>query len=343
MNALVVLVALQWITGVEATVASFSGTVSVAPPGGDLRAAQKGEVLKESSRVKTGAQSEVTLVLSDGSTLKLREKSEMQVAVVKTEQQKPAMVLFFGRLWSKIATKVGGNQFDVVTPSCVAGVRGTEFETAAGEDGSTRVTVNEGNVAVDNEKKQVAVGAGQQADGSTSGVDAPKSKSDTDWNKWNAEKRGNLQKNGEAIARETKEKIDARRAEAQALFEKQKALKEEYPNATDARKAAIKEEVTKNARRLAELGVRATGQFGAFEHWGELADDPEFGAKFTGSGYVRSELKRLRRVKAEFDKMIAEGTDMSVRSLEKMMDDMGGGKKTIKDKKGSSKDDLFKE
>jgi hypothetical protein len=204
------------------------------------------------------------------------------------------------------------------------------------------VTVHEGNVAVDNEKKQVSVSAGQQADANASAVDAPKSKSDTDWKQWNDEKRQNLQKNGEAIAKDTNASIEARRSEAQKLFERQKALKDEYPNANDQRKAEIKAEMQKNGARLAELGVRAAGQFGAFEHWGELADDPEFGAKFMGSGYVRSELKRLRKVKENFDKMIAEGTDMSVKSLEKMMDDMGGGKKTIKDKKGSSKDDLFK-
>lgn len=340
MNTLVV--ALHLFVSVDATITAMNGTVTVAPPAGEFRAAKKGETLGEGSRVRTAAASDATLQLTDGSMLKLREKSEMQVAVVKTESPRPAMVLFFGRLWSKVQKVAGGSaSFEVVTGSAVAGVRGTEFETAAGDDGSARVTVTEGSVAVDNEKKQVSVGAGQQTDASASSVDAPKPKSDTDWKKWEADKRANLQKNGESIAKDTKESIDARAAEAQKLYERQKALKEEFPNATDERKEEIKAEVRKNAQRLAELGVRVTGQFGTFEHWGELASDPAF--KFAGSGYIKGELSKLRKVKANFDKMVAEGTDMSVKSLEKMMDDMSGGKKTIKDKKGSSKDDLFKE
>jgi hypothetical protein len=342
MNVIALVLTLN-LGGIDATITAMSGKVSVATDGGDYRAATKGQVVKEGSRVKTGPQSEVTMTLTTGVTLKLRESSEMQVQALKTENPKPAMVLFIGRLWSKISAKVGGNQFDVITPTCVAGARGTEYETAAGDDGSTRVTVNEGKVGVDNDDKEVAVGAGQQADGGASSVDAPKAKSETDWAKWNAEKKANLQKNGESITKEAKSSIDARNAEAQRLFEAQKALKEEYPNASDERKEAIKAELRKNGARLAELGVRVSGQFGQFEHWGELAEDPDFGAKFAGSGFVRSELKRLRKVKANFDKMIAEGTDMSVKSLEKMMDDMSGGKKTIKDKKGSTKDDLFKE
>ena len=70
----------------------------------------------------------------------------------------------------------------------------------------------------------------------------------------------------------------------------------------------------------------------------DLANDPKF--KMIGRKYLIAEAKSLRRVKAMFDAMVAEGTDISEASLNDMMDDMRGGKKTIKDK-DSAADTLF--
>jgi hypothetical protein len=50
----------------------------------------------------------------------------------------------------------------------------------------------------------------------------------------------------------------------------------------------------------------------------------------------------LKKVHATFDALIAEGTDLSMKGMEKMLDDMHKGKPTIKDDKGSAKD-LFDE
>ncbi len=314
------LLAMTLLTGVEATLVSLRGSVEVALPGTPYRSGKEGEVLGEGSRVRTGAQSEAMLRLDDGSTLKLRERGEMQVAAVKRpESTKTAMVLFFGRLWSKV-TKSGSDHFDVVTPTTTAGVRGTEFTTAVADDGSTRVDVGEGSVAVDNEDEKATVGAGQGVESSGTDVSAPHKSTAGDWDKWSAEKRTNLQKNGETIARGQKAKIDKRRAEVERLSKRQKELKEEYREADEPRRAEIKRELQRNAERLGELGVRAASQFGQFEHWGELAEDPEFGAKFMGAGFVRSELKRMRAVRVDLERMIAEGTDIGGRLAEGSVD-----------------------
>src|SRR4029079_8317578 len=145
--------------------------------------------------------------------------------------------------------------------------------------------------------------------------------------------RDNLQKNGDGIARGAKARVEARRREIERLNGEQKKLKERYKAASEDERPGIKKQLQKNAARLAELGVRAEGQFGQFEHWGELAEDPDFGAKFLGAGFVRSELKRMRALHAEFQQMIAEGTDLSMKGMEKAIDDMRDGKKTLPDRK----------
>jgi hypothetical protein len=58
--------------------------------------------------------------------------------------------------------------------------------------------------------------------------------------------------------------------------------------------------------------------------------------------YLVTEAKSLRRVKAMFDTMVKEGTDISIEAMDKMINDMSTGKPgSLRDGSGSSADDLF--
>ncbi len=340
------MIALFLLINVDARVTKVSGKVEAAAAGGAYAAVPVGTTIAEGGRVRTGEKSEAVLQMSDGSQVKLSERGEMLVAAIKqTETAKTSVVLFFGRLWAKVAKAATPSaSFEVVTPTAVAGVRGTEFTTAAGEDGNTRVQVDEGSVGVDNDSKDVSVGAGQAADANADAVGQPKKEAAPDWNKWQRDRRDNLQKNGETLARGAKARVEAKHREIARLNAEQKKLKERYKAAPEDERAGITKQLQKNATRLQELGVRAEGQFGQFEHWGELADDPSFGDSFIGSGFVRSELKRMRALHREFQEMIAEGTDLSMKGMEKMIDDMRDNRQTLPDRnKKGSVDDMFNE
>ena len=98
--------------------------------------------------------------------------------------------------------------------------------------------------------------------------------------------------------------------------------------------------VTAIADEIADLGDAAGCQFGLVDHFGDLATDPRF--QMIDGKYVEAEAASMRRIKAMFDQMIEEGTDISLEAMEKMLDEMSDGQRgSLKFEKGSSKDDLF--
>jgi hypothetical protein len=322
---------------IAAEIIDARGTVEVRAPGAsDFHHATRGEQADDGSRVRTGAASEATLRFADGSQIKVSERSAMLVThVTAEEKERSAVVLFCGRLWAKIA-KHRDPSFDVATPNAVAGVRGTQFTTTVADDGTARVQVDEGTVAVSNDDSAQNVQGGQSTEATDSGVSAADPVSDDA--QFRSAHQKNMLANGEAVARRMSQRIDARKAKAQRLTDRQRALRGELATASDSRAAAIRDEMRANAAALSELRERAEGGFGVFDHWAELAADPAFRDSFAGAGYVRGELQRLKKVHASFDSLIAEGTDLSMKSMEKMLDDMHGGKPTLKDKDGSAKD-----
>ncbi len=331
------------LSATHAEIVELSGNADVrATQNEDFHHAKKGEDVIEGSRVRTGEKSEIVLRFTDGSTLTVSERSSMLVThVTSQERERSAVVLFFGKLWAKVA-KQSQPAFDVATPNAVAGVRGTEFETIVGDDGEARVVVKEGRVAVSDDASEKSVDPGESVDASPDGVFAPTTKRNEEKD-FNREHRENIQKNGDKIAHAMSAKIDARKAHAQKLADRQRQLKQDLQNAeSPTEQASIRSELVRNAGELSRLRERAEGGFGAFDHWADLSQDPKFRDSFSGAGFIREELKRLKKVHATFDALIAEGTDLSMKSMEKMLDDMHKGKPTIKDEKGSTKD-LFDE
>ena len=325
---------------IAAELTDVHGSVEVRPPSAsDFHHAERGEQAAEGSRVRTGSDGLATLLFADGSQVKVSERSAMLVTHVSNgEKERSAIVLFCGRLWAKIAKHGGEAAFDVATANAVAGVRGTEFVTTVADDGTTRVQVDEGTVAVSNDSKSQKVTAGQASEANDSSVGSASKPGDEA--QFRSTHQKNMLANGEAIAKKMSQRIDERNARAQKLDERQKTLRQELATADSGRAGAIRDEMRANAVKLSELRERGEGGFGLFDHWAELAADPVFRDSFAGSGYIRSELGRLKKVHATFDAMIAEGTDLSMKSMDKMLDDMrpSKGKPTIKDDKGSAKD-----
>src|SRR6185369_11938449 len=137
--------------------------------------------------------------LPDGSRLKLRESSRLEVTLPGGREATTEVMLTLGSVFAKV-TKHLNRQFKVRTPSSVGAVRGTEFFTAFGRARGGKqdlwVCVNEGAVDLETttSKKPLLVPAGKGVL-IKSGLDLTKPQA-YDWTKslnWNMDPEGDLE------------------------------------------------------------------------------------------------------------------------------------------------------
>jgi hypothetical protein len=125
-----------------------------------------GRALPESSRVTTPAGGEALLEFSTGTKVTLGEASDLTLDAVDTRQR---LYLANGRLSAHVAHVTKGSTFQVATRDAEVEVRGTVFSvevvppaTECGHGATTRVTVEEGVVAVRFQGEEVLLRAGEQ-------------------------------------------------------------------------------------------------------------------------------------------------------------------------------------
>ncbi len=135
-----------------AVITLVKGTVEVQKSGENSwkKAAVKME-LKVNDKVSTKKGSRCELALDDGTVLKLRENSLMQINEMseenETRKKSSVLKLITGKLWAK-AEPQGGSKFEVVTPAAIVGIRGTEFAIIVLLDGGSEVLVFKGSVEI---------------------------------------------------------------------------------------------------------------------------------------------------------------------------------------------------
>jgi len=95
--------------------------------------------------LETLRESKATLVYGDGTVMRLKERTLIEV-------QPLSLKVFKGKTWYKFTKR--GTEFKIETPTLVAGIRGTEFEVAVGSRKRTSISVTEGAVAVKSRKSQ---------------------------------------------------------------------------------------------------------------------------------------------------------------------------------------------
>lgn len=158
---------------VPAKLVSVEGDVRI-----DDQAAKVGDNVQPGQRLSTAASSSAVLQLGDGSRVRLSPASDTQLGENRRYQLKAGqagsveeglfastMRLVKGSV-DVLATKVlRAKPLEVVTPTAVIGVRGTEYRvhTEAVANASTRTEVLEGRVRADNTSAGADVPAGQGA------------------------------------------------------------------------------------------------------------------------------------------------------------------------------------
>ncbi|NVM20639.1 MAG: FecR domain-containing protein [Desulfobacterales bacterium] len=332
---------------------AVSGKVFIQVPGGDEIRARAGKTLVPGTRIRTGDDGQAEVSFDDGSSIIVQNNTSLVLSGIKRHNiKKTSILIFFGRIWNKISRKVGVQaSYEVNTPIFICGVRGTEFETAVGDDGSVRVRVSEGQVGVADGGGDKTVKCGEEVEADIDGVGKTSAAGkEAEWDKWHERKRKHLQKQGRSIIDKFKHRIMTRKEKLEALRARQKEVEAKRKRAEERARAgesrALEEirgynrKLVEIADEIADLGDAAGSQFGLVDHFADLATDPLF--QMVDGKYVKAEAESMRRIKAMFDKMIAEGTDISMEAMDKMLREMSDGQRgSLRFKKGSSAEDLF--
>ena len=125
------------------------------------------------SKVRTGDQSRLVLLLADETQLKVNANTELQLANVRDSStlvqrialaagrsQESVLNVSKGQVWLRARNKPA--DIKVATPAVTAAIRGTEFDLRVNADGESIITVLEGVVDYGNQFGNVQVNTGEQ-------------------------------------------------------------------------------------------------------------------------------------------------------------------------------------
>jgi ferric-dicitrate binding protein FerR (iron transport regulator) len=158
----------------RAMVQAVNGTLYAVSPAG-LRVMKAGEDLPDGVDIRTALDSVATLVLRDGSTVEMRERSGFSTSQSGNEI---TVHLDRGSVIVQAAKRRSGH-FYVATADCRVAVTGTIFSVTAGVKGS-RVSVLEGEVHVNHDNQDKVLHSGQQTSTNET-VDPVPVKEDLGW------------------------------------------------------------------------------------------------------------------------------------------------------------------
>jgi hypothetical protein len=153
----------------QAVVVSFTGQAEYIDTNEQKHPLARGAQLTAGQAVVTGEDGYVVLSLDDGSRIEVFADSRLLVNELWTDEEKQgfSMSLLLGHIHLKLKKVFAPDM--VVTPTMVAGVRGTEFTATVADDGASVISVAQGQVNVatheaDDRFKTTDLKAGQEVE-----------------------------------------------------------------------------------------------------------------------------------------------------------------------------------
>ncbi len=131
-----------------AWVVRINGTPQITPKGASRQALPRGKALYDGDVVETDAASKIKILLSDDSILAIGPRSRVKMGAVEIQpkSRKARLDVLAGRFKIAISKFFGGpTDFEVRTPTAVAGVRGTVLW---GDTEVDAICALEGNIEV---------------------------------------------------------------------------------------------------------------------------------------------------------------------------------------------------
>ena len=135
------------VTFVQGTVMKFTGETETGIP------VKRNDRLSKDHAVKVGKASRMEIRFSDGTVMRLSERSHLKLSEVsynkKSGSKRLKVTLVLGKLWANVKKLLTPEStVEVKTANAVAGVRGTVYRVNVEEDTSAMVRVYEGSVYV---------------------------------------------------------------------------------------------------------------------------------------------------------------------------------------------------
>lgn len=275
-----------------------------------------GDRLERGAVVRTLADGFANIIFADGSEFDLQPDSSVAISSHPRQgRAKHALVLFIGHLWSHIKKSTDGTvAYEVATPNAVAGVRGTDFETAVAADGTVRVRVSSGVVAVAGDKGvSVDVHAGQEVSADERGVgQVTPLAGKVDWKVWQQDKSKRL--GSASVSRAVVKNLEARAAAKQnelknlaaqrADLQAQRDALAKSPTADPAKAAALDKQIATLHDRVADAADRVASQLDMGKNLPEAARQQ--GAELPADSETL--LKRLEARESEVKRLVNDGT-----------------------------------
>jgi hypothetical protein len=148
-----------------ASLSAGSGVVEVFEGEGSWVAIADGQRVNSGARLRTGADSTVTLTFFDGTQVTLEPNTDLVLSEVAGDWGKKlqvAMIQNEGETTHQVVPLQGEtSNYSVVTPSGEASVRGTSFKVLVEDSGNSVFSVDSGAVLVSNNDEQLLLAAGQ--------------------------------------------------------------------------------------------------------------------------------------------------------------------------------------
>lgn len=127
-----------------------SGFVEVKHEGDDWSTGKNGMILYQSDIIKTGNNTEASVVLFESSIIRLDSNTEIILKEIITAAKQTSVTIQqnAGRTWNTVLKVSGIDDYEVQTPTTVASVRGTTFDVFIKSFNTTDVGVGRGVVII---------------------------------------------------------------------------------------------------------------------------------------------------------------------------------------------------
>jgi tetratricopeptide (TPR) repeat protein len=148
-------------TAENASLLSKENVVDSASSSGSWAPATIGQPLAVHDRLRTGEDSRAAVRMTDLSVLRIDELTTIEITPPATTSDKPSLNVKEGTTY--FFSREKSREMRVETPAANGAMRGTEFVVAVAANGSTTVTMLDGEVELSNAQGSLVVTSGEQA------------------------------------------------------------------------------------------------------------------------------------------------------------------------------------
>lgn len=145
----------------NASLLSKENVVDAASGGGSWTSATVGQALAINDRLRTGEDSRAAVRMTDLSVLRMDELTTITIESPTTASDKPSLSVKEGTTY--FFSREKSREIRVETPAANGAIRGTEFVVTVAANGSTTMTMLDGEVELSNAQGSLVLSTGEQA------------------------------------------------------------------------------------------------------------------------------------------------------------------------------------